>query len=105
MEVYPSPSRPYPISIPCFRSWSSRSLTTSYVVLVVLFPQIDNRPVGILTRQMRFTEPFSQISQWQGLTRFATPLLIHSPCLVDLPKKMFAIVSFYLDDAFEYLYP
>jgi hypothetical protein len=31
MEVHPSPSRPNPISIPCFRWWSSRTLTTRYV--------------------------------------------------------------------------
>lgn len=39
------------------------------------------------------------------LGRLAKPLLIHSSRLVDLFKKMSAIVGFHLDDTSEHLYP
>jgi hypothetical protein len=77
MEVYPSPSRPYPISIPCFRWWSCRTLTTSYVTSMVLSPQIDKRPVSTLTpsesgTQKTFSYYFamSRLGRWRHLRSY-----------------------------------
>ena len=77
MEVHPSPSRPYPISISCFRWWFSQTLTTSYVTSMVLFPQIDKRPVSTLTRsesgtQKTFSYYFamSRLGRWRHLRSY-----------------------------------